>query len=119
MPEYKIGDIVEGTAIELRPYGAIVLFDNNRLGLLHISEISFSFIKNIKKFMHVGRTYQVKIIDIADDGFLKVSMNKISDAEKEQYRNKREKRVEIDPSTIDFTALNEHLKTWIEEAKEG
>ncbi|MCH4201927.1 MAG: S1 RNA-binding domain-containing protein, partial [Bacilli bacterium] len=37
---YNTGDICEGTVIEIRPYGAILAFDNEQEGLLHISEIS-------------------------------------------------------------------------------
>lgn len=113
--EVKVGDIIEGTVIELRPYGSILIFDDETKGLLHISEISNIYIKNLKRFMHIGRTYQVKVVSIAEDGFLRVSMTKISDQEKEEYRTKKDRKVHIDPSEIDFTALKEHLKTWEEE----
>lgn len=113
--EVKIGDIIEGTVIELRPYGSILIFDDETLGLLHISEISNTYIKNLKRFMHIGRTYQVKVVSIAEDGFLRVSMTKISEQEKEDYRTRKDRKVQIDESQIDFSSLKEHLKIWEEE----
>lgn len=80
--EYKVNDIIEGTIISIRPFGAIMIFSDETLGLLHISEIANTFIRNINRYLKIGKTYQVKIIGIESDGFLKVSMSKITDEEK-------------------------------------
>ena len=115
MSKYKIGDIIEGTIISIRPYGAIMIFDDESKGLLHISEIANTFIKNIYRYLLVGKTYQVKVIEVAEDGFLKVSMSKISEEEKENYRSQNLKRTPIDEDKIDFTALKEKLDEWTKE----
>lgn len=115
---YQINDIIEGTIIAIRPFGAIMIFDDESLGLLHISEIANTFIRNINRYLKIGKTYQVKIIDIEADGFLKVSMSKITEEEKENYRNSQSKRCPIDTKYIDFTALKEKLPEWILIAKE-
>ena len=116
--EYKVNDIIEGTIINIRPFGAIMIFDDESLGLLHISEIANTFIRNINRYLKIGKTYQVKVIDIESDGFLKVSMSKITEEEKEQYRNSQVKRSPIDPKYIDFSALKEKLPEWIKSAQE-
>ena len=115
---YQVSDIIEGTIISIRPFGAIMIFEDESLGLLHISEIANTFIRNINRYLKIGKTYQVKIIDIESDGFLKVSMSKISEEEKEVYRNSQVKRNPIDQKYIDFTALKEKLPEWIKSAKE-
>lgn len=115
---YQVNDIIEGTIISIRPFGAIMIFEDESLGLLHISEIANTFIRNINRYLKIGKTYQVKIIDIESDGFLKVSMSKISEEEKEVYRNSQVKRNPIDQKYIDFTALKEKLPEWIKSAKE-
>ena len=112
MIEYKEGEIIEGVVIAIKSYGAIMIFENNQTGLLHISEIANTFIRNIKRYLVIGKTYQVKVLEVSADGFLKVSMSKITQGEKEQYRNQAVKKVEIDESNIDFTALKEHLEQW-------
>lgn len=119
MTEYKLNDIVEGTIINIRDFGAIIIFPDGQKGLLHISEVANVFIRNIKKYLKIGKTYQVKIIGIEPDGFLKLSMSKITDEEKEEYHKNGVKKVKIDPEYIDFSALKEKLPEWIESAKEG
>lgn len=118
MTEYKIGDIIEGTIINIRDFGAMMIFSDGKKGLLHISEVANVFIRNIHKYLKIGKVYQVKVIGIEDDGFLKVSMSKISDEEKEEYHNNGIKKVKIDPDFIDYTALKEKLPEWINKAKE-
>lgn len=115
MNKYNVGDIIEGTIINIRPFGAIMLFDDGTKGLLHISEIANTFIKNIYRYLLIGKTYQVKIIEIADDGFLKVSMSKISQEEKEQYRSTNVKRTPVNEEFVDFEALKEKLEEWTKE----
>lgn len=117
MNEYKINDIIEGTIISIKPFGAIMIFEDGRKGLLHISEVANVFIRNIARYLKVGKTYQVKIIAIEDDNFLKLSMSKISQEEKDEYRNNGVKKEKIDAQYIDFTALKEKLPEWVEQAK--
>ena len=115
MSKFNVGEIIEGTVINIRPFGAIMLFDDGTKGLLHISEIANSFIKNIYRYLLIGKTYQVKVIDIADDGFLKVSMSKISQEEKEQYRSSNTKRTPVSEDCIDFEALKNKIEEWTKE----
>lgn len=117
MNKYNVGDIIEGTIINIRTFGAIMIFEDGRKGLLHISEIANAYIRNISRYLLIGKTYQVKILSIEDDGFLKVSMSKITKEEKELYRSSSFKKTPIDKEYIDFTSLEEHMKEWIK--KEG
>lgn len=115
--ERKVGEILEGTVTAIRPFGAIMIFENGETGLLHISEIANAYIKNIYRYLIIGKTYQVKIISIAEDGFLKVSMNKITQEEKDLYHSQKYKRTPVSEERIDFTALKENLDKWVKEGK--
>lgn len=116
MIEHKVGDIIEGTITSIRDFGAMMIFSDETKGLLHISQVANVFIRNIHKYLKVGKTYQVKIIGIEEDGFLKVSMSKITDEEKEEYHNSLTKKFPVPEDQIDFTVLKENLPKWIEEA---
>ena len=118
MTEYKVGEIIEGTIINIRDFGAIMIFNDGKKGLLHISEVANVFIRNIHKYLKIGKTYQVKVIGIEDDGFLKLSMSKITNEEKEEYHKNGVKRVKIDPEFVDYSALKEKLEEWISKEKE-
>ena len=113
MKEYQIGEIIEGTIITIRDFGAIMIFNDGKKGLLHISEVANVYIRNIHKYLRIGKTYQVKIIDIEEDGFLKLSMSKITDEEKDEFHKNGTKKQKIDPDFIDYTALKEKLPEWI------
>lgn len=117
MNEYKINDIIEGTIITIKPFGAIMIFEDGQKGLLHISEVANVFIRNISRYLKIGKTYQVKIIGIEEDGFLKLSMSKITQEEKDAFHSGGVKKTKIDPQYIDFSCLKEKLPIWIEQAK--
>ena len=51
--EYKVGMTVYGRVTGIKPYGAFIKFDDGVTGLIHISEISNGFVKNIDSFMNV------------------------------------------------------------------
>lgn len=119
MTEIKVGDIVEGTIISIKDFGAIMIFSNGRKGLLHISEVANVFIRNIRKYLKVGKTYQVKVLSIEDDGFLKISMSKITQEEKEAHNSQVGKKTFIDEEYIDFSALKKKIPQWIKQAKEN
>ncbi|MCQ3035120.1 MAG: S1 RNA-binding domain-containing protein [Bacilli bacterium] len=118
MSKYQVNEIVEGTVVDIKPYGAIVLFDDETKGLLHISEIANTFIRSINKYLTIGKTYQVKILSIESDGFLKVSMSKITEEEKKAYRSSGAKRTPIKEDEIDFSPLKEAMPNWIKEFEE-
>lgn len=117
MSEIKVGDIIEGTVTEIRKFGAIMIFPNGYKGLLHISEVADAFIRNLSRYLTIGKTYQVKVLEIADDKFLKVSMSKITPEEKDLYRNQSLKRTPVEEEYIDFSALNEKLKEWTKQGE--
>ena len=117
MSKHQVGEIIEGTIIKIHNFGAMMIFLDGSRGLLHISEVANTFIRNIKKYLKIGKTYQVKIIDIEEDGFLKLSMAQISEQEKEEYHSLIAKKVTIDEERVDFTALKNKINEWIKTEK--
>jgi len=117
MKTYEVGEIIEGTITNIRDFGAIMIFPDGKKGLLHISEVANVFIRNIHKYLKIGKTYQVKVIGIEEDGFLKLSMSKISEEEKDEYHRNGVKKVKIDPEFIDYSIFKEKLPEWIEKEK--
>ena len=64
----KIGSIASGKVQSVMPFGAFVSLDDNKSGLVHISEITNEYVENINDYIKVGETVSVKVLDIAKHG---------------------------------------------------
>ena len=47
---FEVGDIVEGVITKIVSYGAFIILPDNSQGLIHISEIADSYIRNINRY---------------------------------------------------------------------
>ncbi len=59
-----VGNIVEGKVLKIKPFGAIVLLEDNIQGLVHISQISNSYVQNIDDHLSAGDVVKVKILSV-------------------------------------------------------
>ena len=64
---YKAGDIVEGIVTGINDYGFFVSFDDGYSGLVHISEISNGFVKDITNYVCLNDKISVEVISVEDD----------------------------------------------------
>lgn len=112
MSKYKVGSIVKGSVTGIESYGIFVGLDDYYSGLIHISEVSNNFVKDINEFVEVGEIISVKILDVDEDTFhLKLSIKDI------KYKQKRFKEKKIIEVGSGFGILSNNLEGWIEEKK--
>lgn len=115
MNVFELNELVEGAISEIRPYGALIDFPEGRTGLLHIKQISDAYISSINTYLKIGAQIRVRIIEIdANNGFLKLSLKSVPHNERIVFERERKETI-INPSQIDFSALEEALPGWIEE----
>nr|ARW64247.1 ribosomal protein S1 [Chondria sp. (in: red algae)] len=71
--KFKLGELVYGKVIFIKSYGLFLdIYDIK--ALLHVSEIGFTYIKNMNIFFNIGKIIKVKIIHInTQQGRLSVS----------------------------------------------
>ena len=62
----KPGDIVNGKITNILGYGAFVVVGDYD-GLVHISEFSDNFVKNINDFVKVGQELRLKVIEVDEE----------------------------------------------------
>lgn len=65
--KYKVGDVVKGAVTRVTPFGVFVRLDSDIDGLVHISEISQERITDPGTILHMGETFDFKIISIDPD----------------------------------------------------
>jgi polyribonucleotide nucleotidyltransferase len=69
----KIGEVYEGKVASIMNYGAFVDLAPGVSGLLHVSELSDEFVKDVRKFVNEGEIIKVKVIGIDSQGKIKLS----------------------------------------------
>lgn len=74
--QLKIGDIVEGKITSVTSFGAFADIGDGLSGMVHISEISRDFVNDIHDFVKVGDTAKMKVISVAEDGKIALSIRK-------------------------------------------
>lgn len=121
MNEYKIGDCIQVIVIGSQPYGLFVYPENDEevTGLIHISEISYDFVKDVNKVATIGDKINVKILDFnKETKHLKLSIKALTT--NRRYRNTKDnlqKRLNIDEKELkDFTPLENKLSEWVNES---
>lgn len=105
--KHKPGDIVYGKVTNILGYGAFVLVDDYD-GLIHISEFSDGFVRNINDFVKIGQEIRLRIIEIDEESKrMKLSYK--------QIHKTRGVRCRVPEYKVGFEPLDDKLTSWIEE----
>lgn len=80
--QLEVGTILEGTVMGLTNFGAFVSLPDGKNGMVHISEVSTKFVKDIKEHLSEGQQVKVKVISISDDGKIGLSIRKAIEEER-------------------------------------
>ena len=112
--KYQIGELIVGKVTAVKPYALFMSFEDGSSGLLHISEISDNYIRDIEKFGTVGDELKVKILSIdPNNGFLRVSFKQVSPEDTySTHTSSSRSTLQIDKK--DFASLEENLPKWID-----
>ena len=106
----KPGDIVNGTITNILGYGAFVVVGEYD-GLVHISEFSDNYVKNISDFVKIGQEIRLKVIEVDEENHrVKLSYK--------QIHKTRGVRCRVPEYKVDFKPLSDNLEKWIETYKE-
>ena len=85
----EIGAILEGKITGITNFGAFVELPDKTTGMVHISEVSSSFIKDIHEKLSEGDVVKVKVIDINEKGKVALSIKKAQPEQPEESKPKR------------------------------
>ncbi|MCL5773059.1 MAG: S1 RNA-binding domain-containing protein [Firmicutes bacterium] len=84
---FEIGSIVEGTISGITNFGAFVELPESKIGLIHISEVSDTFVEDIRQHLKEKDKVRVKVIGINEKGKYDLSIKQT--IEKERSRRPR------------------------------
>lgn len=60
--QIEVGAILEGKITSITSFGAFVALPEGKTGMIHISEVSSSYVKDIHDFLKEGQSVSVKVI---------------------------------------------------------
>ena len=72
----SVGEIVEGTVSDITNYGAFVKLESGDTGLVHISEVSQEFVKDVHTVLKSGDRVKTKVLSVDDKGKIALSIKK-------------------------------------------
>jgi len=85
----KVGDIVKGTVEHIAAYGAFVRLATGQKAMIHISELSQSFVKKVEDVLAVGQEVQAQVIKIDEKNRIDLSI-KVLQAKESRPPRRRE-----------------------------
>jgi len=82
----EVGDLVIATVKQITDYGAYVTLDEySKEGLLHISEVSSSWVRNIRSFIREGQKVVLKVLRVdTEKGHVDLSLRRVTRGERKE-----------------------------------
>lgn len=102
------GDLVEAEITRIVDFGTFVRFGDNKTGLIHISQVRNSFVKNINDYLKVGDKVKAHILEIAADGKIQLTLKK----EKENFNSFPKGK------TFKNTSFEDKMKKFLKQSNE-
>ncbi len=110
MDMIKENDVIKVRITGIQKYGAFASLPNHYNGLIHISEISYGYVKDISDFINIGDDIYAEVMNIDDkQRRIKLSIKDID------YKKSGLKLKRMAETKSGFEPLREHLDNWINE----
>ena len=77
--EFGVGSVLEGKVTGITKFGAFVSLPEGKSGLVHISEIAYSYVNDVKDHLKEGQEVKVKVLGIDENGRINLSIKKAMD----------------------------------------
>ena len=87
--QLEVGKIYDGKVTGVTKFGAFVEVEKGVTGMVHISEVASTFVKEISDFITQGQEVKVKVMSIAEDGKIAMSIKRAEAPVSAPARNNR------------------------------
>ena len=86
MQQLVVGSIVEGKVTGITKFGAFVDLGDGKTGMVHISEVAPTFVKEIRDFVKENDVVKVKVLSVSEDGKISLSVKQALDPAQQEKR---------------------------------
>ncbi len=90
--QVAIGEIVEGKVTGITKFGAFVELPGGKTGMVHISEVAPTYVKEIKDHLTIGQEVRVKVLAVSEEGKISLSIKRAMDQAEGQGRQAQQGR---------------------------
>ena len=97
------GTIIEGKVSGITQFGAFVTMENNKTGLVHISEVATEYVKDIKDHLKEGDAVKAKILSVDSAGKISLSIKQAILDERNAAKKVAAKKVPAKPDNFDWS----------------
>ncbi|GAA6823816.1 RNA-binding protein S1 [Staphylococcus sp. 18_1_E_LY] len=105
----EVGNKLKGKVTGIKKFGAFVELPEGKSGLVHISEVADNYVENVEDHLSVGDEVEVKVLTIADDGKISLSIKKAKDQPRKPQNKPSHKQAQAKPEDFE-KKLNNFLK---------
>lgn len=77
--QLEVGAVLEGKVTGITKFGAFVELPGGKTGMVHISEVAPTFVKEIRDYVTENQMVKVKILAINPDGKISLSMKRVNE----------------------------------------
>ncbi|WP_323703410.1 S1 domain-containing RNA-binding protein [Mammaliicoccus sp. Dog046] len=115
----EVGSKVKGKVTGIKNFGAFVELPEGKSGLVHISEVADNYVENVNDHLTVGDEVEVKVLTVADDGKISLSIKKAKERPKRQAPKKEPKPEDFEKKLSNFLKDSEDKLTSIKRQTES
>jgi len=120
--EIKPGTTIKGTVVRLETFGAFVEIGAERPGLIHISELSHSYVRTPGEVVREGDEVEAKVLEVnRRKKQIKLSIKALQELpetmqEQQQITSQQQQAVEEEPKEPELTAMEIAMRSAMEKS---
>ena len=113
----EIGTVVEGEVTGITNFGAFVQLPEGKVGLIHISEVSNVYVKDVHDFLKDKQKVTVKVVSIDERGKIGLSLKALMPAPEVPPRRPMERRsVASAPKVVPVATFEDKMSRFLKDS---
>lgn len=116
----EVGNIYDGVVTGIAKFGAFVQINESTNGLVHISEVSHDYVKEVSDHLSKGDKVKVKVMSIEGDGKIGLSIKQATPKPKVEDRKPHPEAVTLNREIrkSDSSSFDEMLSKFMKDSNE-
>lgn len=116
--QVRVGDVIEGKVSGITNFGAFVQLPGGKTGLVHISEISKEYVKDVNNHLKENQTVNVRVMSVDKNGKISLSIKKAMEPAATEERQKPSMDNEWKKPRTDAISFEDKLSKFMKDSDE-